>query len=84
MEERVQGIYKDGVVTLNKKVSVDNVPVTVIFREERQEYEIYDKMPKEEALEWLERFAGCVKWEGEFDFEKERDEYLNERYSPFN
>ena len=84
MEQRVQGIYKDGIVTLERKVAADNVPVTVIFRDLGWEEAIYDRMPREEALAMLEKYSGCIKWEGEFDFEKERDEYLNEKYGPFN
>ena len=37
------------------------------------------KMSTEEALDILSRFRGCIKSE-DFDYEKERDEWLDEKY----
>ena len=39
-------------------------------------------MPAEEALKILHKHAGSIK--GDIDFEKEKDDYLNEKYGLVN
>ena len=81
---RIQGVYDNGMVTLEREAPAKQAQVTVIFHEGAEATRPKKKRSREEALAMLEELRGCIKWEGEFDFEKERDEYLNEKYGPFD
>jgi len=82
MEERVQGFYKDGVVTLERELAVNNVPVMVVFYPQAEK-EPRKKMPLEEALRILDKYAGSIDADN-FDYERAKDEYFNEKYGPFD
>jgi len=81
--QAMRGVYKNGIVSLDESSEAEGIKVMVIFPTE------IDKIgPKErsrkEALQMLKDFKGCLKWEGEFDFEKEKDVYLEEKYGSLN
>jgi len=40
------------------------------------------KMSNKEAMRILNKYAGTI--ERDIDYEKEKDEYFNEKYGPFN
>ncbi|MCL2420273.1 MAG: hypothetical protein FWD03_00290 [Defluviitaleaceae bacterium] len=78
----IQGIYKNGAIMLEEDVFVDNVRVMVIFPSGVPNVASRDDMSTEEAVGILEAFKGCIK--RDFNYEEERDEYLYEKYGPFN
>ena len=76
----LQGVYTHGKLKFDTPPPMKNAKVMVIFLEETQEEE--SKMSTEEALKILDKYAGSI--DREFDYEKEKDEYFNEKYGPFN
>ena len=76
--QAIQGIYDNGILKLDKKAPATKSRVIVLFTEDGTR----KKMPKDEALKILYKHAGSIK--GDMDLEKERDEYLNEKYGSFN
>ncbi|MCL2089518.1 MAG: hypothetical protein FWH14_08550 [Oscillospiraceae bacterium] len=72
--QAIQGVYDNGVLLLDKKAPAVKSRVIVLFTEN----ETRKKMSKDEALKILHKHAGSIK--REVDFEKERDEYLSEKY----
>ena len=76
--QAIQGVYENGVLKLDKKAPVAKSRVIVVFTEE----EPRKRMSAEEALKILHKHTGSIK--GDIDFEKERDEYLNEKYGSVN
>jgi len=83
--QAVQGFYNKGVLTLDKKAPLDKARVVVVFPTE--EYVIEkpyenEKMSTEEALRLFHSFTGSI--DRDIDYEKEKDEYMNEKYGPFN
>jgi len=71
--QAMQGMYKNGIVKLNKRPPFNNVKVMVIFPEETQE-----KMTTEDAFSIIDKYAGSIK--GNFDIENAKGEYFNEKY----
>ena len=76
--QAIQGIYDNGRIKLDRKAPANKTKVIVVFTEE----ETRKKMSAEEALKILHKHTGSIK--GDIDFEKERDEYLNEKYGSVN
>ena len=76
--QAIQGVYDNGILKLDMKAPAVKSRVIVVFTEE----EPRKKMSSEEALKILNKHAGSIK--SNIDFEKERDEYLNEKYGSVN
>jgi hypothetical protein len=76
--QAIQGIYDNGILKLDRKAPATKSRVIVLFTEN----ETRKKMSKDEALKILYKHAGSIK--SDIDFEKERDEYLNEKYGSVN
>ena len=76
--QAIQGIYDNGILKLDKKAPATKSRVIVLFTEDRT----FKKMSKDEALKILYKHAGSIK--NDIDFEKEKDEYLNEKYGSVN
>jgi len=76
--QAIQGVYDNGILKLDRKAPAVKARVIVVFTEE----ESRKKMSAEEALKILYKHAGSIK--SDIDFEKERDEYLNEKYGSVN
>lgn len=76
--QAIQGVYDNGILKLDKKAPLSRSRVIVLFTEEEPRI----KMSKNEALKVLYKHAGSIK--DDIDFEKERDEYLNEKYGSVN
>ena len=77
--QAIQGIYDNGRLKLDSAPPMSKARVIVTFTEELVAEQ---GMSNEEALRILRKFKGCI--DRDFDYEKERDEYLNEKYGPFN
>ena len=78
--QAIQGFYENGMVKLDKQAPIRKGKIIVLFPEE----EIITKfeMSDDEAMCLFHKFTGSI--DRDIDFEKERDEYLNEKYGPFN
>lgn len=76
--QAIQGIYDNGRIQLDRKAPANKARVIVVFTEE----ESREKISVEEALRILHKHKGSMK--SDIDFEKERDEYLNEKYGSAN
>ena len=76
--QAIQGIYDNGRIKLDRRAPANKARVIVVFTEE----EPRKKMSAEEALKILRKHTGSIK--SDIDFEKERDEYLNEKYGSVN
>ena len=76
--QAIQGVYDNGILILDRKAPVAKSRVIVVFTEE----ESRKKFSAEEALKILHKHTGSIK--SDIDFEKERDEYLNEKYGSVN
>ena len=74
--QAINAIYENGNIRwIGKPPMINNAKVIVVFTEEAVKKE---NMSTEEALRILAKFKGCIK--GDIDYEKERDEYLSEKY----
>ena len=78
--QAMRGIYDNGVLKLDKKAPAIKSRVIVLFAE--TEEETRKKTSKDEALKILRKHSESIK--SDIDFEKERDEYLNEKYGSVN
>ena len=76
--QAVQGIYDNGILELYGKAPATKSRVIVLFTED----ETRKSMSKDDALKILHKHTGSIK--SDIDFEKERDEYLNEKYGSVN
>ena len=84
--QAIQGLYRNCVVMLDEKLPFDNVKVIVVFPgedtvETRHNENFADKteeMSTEEALRIFHKYSGSIS--REIDYEKEKDDYLNEKY----
>jgi len=72
----IQGVYDNGSFRLDEQAPVKKSRIIVIFSEEEVLKE--EKMSTEDALRILDKYKGSIK--GDFDAERERDEYLYEKY----
>lgn len=75
--QAIQGFYENGIVRLDKQAPIHKGKIIVLFPEEEK-----PKMSDEEAMRLFHKFTGSL--DGDIDFEKERDEYLNGKYGPIN
>ena len=78
--QAIHGVYDRGNYTLEKNPPSDRSKIIVIFTEDATAEE--PGMSTEEALEILAKFKGCIK--SDFNYEKEKDEYFNEKYGSFD
>ena len=76
--QAIQGVYDNGILKLERKAPAKKARVIVLFTEE----ETHKKVSAEEALKILYKHTGSIK--NDINFEKERDEYLNEKYGSVN
>ena len=76
--QAIRGVYDNGILKLDRKAPAIKSHVIVLFTED----ETRKKMSADEALKILHKHTGSIK--SDIDFEKERDEYLNEKYGSVN
>jgi len=72
----VQGFYNNGVFEFKQSPPVKKGKFIMLFTEEEPPKKKI--MSKEESLRILRKYSGSI--DRDIDIEKERDEYLNERY----
>jgi len=77
----IQGHYQNGILTLDKEAPLDDARVLVVFPI-GENFNKEEQMTTDEALLILDKYAGSI--DRDIDYEKERDEYFNEKYGPFN
>jgi len=77
--EAIRGYYEDGAVKLEKKAPIRKGRVIMLFTDDNSTKQ---SMSDDEAMMLFNKFTGCIK--RDIDVEKERDEYLNEKYGPIN
>ncbi|MCL2377841.1 MAG: hypothetical protein FWC77_01810 [Defluviitaleaceae bacterium] len=76
--QAIQGFYEDGIVTLDKQAPIRKGKIIILFPEEESaKYSMSD----EEAMRLFHKFSGSI--DRDINFDKERDEYLNEKHGPF-
>jgi len=78
--QAIQGFYENGTVKLDKKAPVRSGKIIVLFPEE--EAQTKTGISDSEAMHLFRKFTGSI--DRNFDFEKEKDEYLHEKYGPFS
>jgi len=78
--QAVQGFYDNGVFELQQEAPVKRGKFIMIFTEDELPKEKI--MSKEESLRIFREHSNGVS--RHIDVEKERDEYLYEKYGPFN
>jgi len=77
--QAINAIYENGNIKWIEKPPMISTKVIVVFTEEAVNKK---NISTEEALRILNNFKGCIR--GNTDYEKEKDEYFNEKYGPFN
>jgi len=86
--QAVKGYFDDGQVKLDKRAPFRRGRIIVLFEEAAHDDDYLDDdddiepMSDEESKAFFNKFKGCI--DREIDIEKERDEYLNEKYGPFD
>ena len=78
--QAIQGFYENGTVKLDRQAPIYKGRIIVLFPEEKGNDEI--EMSENEAMRLFHKFTGSI--DRDIDFEKERDEYLNEKYNRIN
>ena len=78
--QAIQGFYENGMVTLDKQAPINRGKIIIFFPEE--ELPEKSKMSDDEAMSLFHKFTGTI--DRDIDYEKEKDEYLHEKYGPFN
>ena len=78
--QAIQGIYDNGKFSLEQQAPIKKCKIIVLFSDESIVENT--KMSTEEALRILDKYKGSIK--SDFDPEKERDEYLHEKYGFVN
>ena len=78
----VKALYENGHIRLLEQppINLENTEISVIFNVKPEQKE--RTMSKEEAFRILKKYARRLP--ADFDYEKERDAYLEEKYGPFN
>jgi hypothetical protein len=79
--QAIKGYYDDGKLTLDQEPPVKSGRVSVVFVDEETHVEIPSSL-QGKSIEILRKYAGRIK--RDIDIDKERDEYLNEKYGPFD
>jgi len=77
--QAIQGFYEDGVVKLDKQAPIRKGKIIVLFPENEAKK---SAMSDDEAMRLFHRFTGSI--ERDIDIDRERDEYLNEKYGHIN
>ena len=80
--QAIKAILENGNIRWIEKPPTDNAAVTVLFPQKRTKIEKGISMSNKEALRILKKYSGSL--DRDIDIEKERDEYLNEKYNPLN
>jgi hypothetical protein len=78
--QAIQGYYDNGIFELAQEMPVRRTKFILYLIDDDQP--IKPIMTQEEALRIFHKYSGSV--DRDIDIEKERDEYLNEKYGPFN
>ncbi|MCL2486552.1 MAG: hypothetical protein FWE86_03000 [Oscillospiraceae bacterium] len=78
--QAIQGFYDNGTIRFNQKAPIKRGKFIMIFTEEERLPK--SLMSKEESLHIFRKYSGSIS--REIDAEKERDEYLSEKYGPFD
>ena len=78
----IKAVFENGNIKLLEKppLNLENLEVTVLFKINQEPKEKF--MSKEESLRILKKYSGTLR--GDFDYEKERDEWLEEKYGLIN
>jgi len=74
----MQGYYDNGNFTFEKPIPVKKARIIMLWQEEETEK---PAMSDEEVMRLFQKFTGSIS--REIDYEKERDEYLYEKYGPY-
>lgn len=74
--QAIPGFYENGTVTLDRQAPVHKGNIIILFPE--ADIRTKSKMSDEEAIGLFHKFTGSIN--RTIDFEKERAEYLNEKY----
>ncbi|MCL2222808.1 MAG: hypothetical protein FWC20_10765 [Oscillospiraceae bacterium] len=77
----VKAKYDNGKIEWLEKPPLTTADIVVVFSIE-QEHPARQEMSTEEAMRILNKYAGSI--DRDFDYEKEKDEYFNEKYGSFN
>ena len=78
----VKAKFENGSLKWLDKPPAINAEVMVVFSFENDKEKPQKKLSNEEAIRILNKYAGSI--DREFDYEKERDEYFNEKYGTLN
>jgi len=79
----VKAKYNNGKIEWIEKPPLTTADIVVVFSvEQEQERPVRQEMTTEEALRILNKYAGSI--DRDFDYEKEKDEYFDEKYGSFN
>ncbi|MCL2349939.1 MAG: hypothetical protein FWC67_00520 [Defluviitaleaceae bacterium] len=81
---QTEGFVNDGIIVLEKDIPTESSKVTVIFHPSKPQQKPEKKRPREEARAILKELRGCLKNGSDFDYEKLKEEYLEEKYGPFD
>jgi len=78
--QAVNGFYDNGIFELNQEAPVKRGKFIMFFTEEEEPAKTL--MSKEEAMRIFKKYSGSI--DKDIDIQRERDEYLYEKYGPFN
>ena len=76
----IQGFYENGAIKLDKQAPIRKGKIIVLFPED--ETDVNYVMSDNEAFNLFRKFTGSIN--RDIDYEKERDEYHNEKFGPLN
>ena len=80
----VKALYDNGSIQWLGKPPVQRAEIIVVFTGEREpEKPASNEMSTEEAMRILDKYTGCIQ-NPDFDYEREKDEYFNEKYGSLN
>ena len=79
----VKARVENGAVKWLEDIPLSNADVIVVFAaSEKSKHNERTKMSNDEAIHILNKYAGTI--DREIDYEKERDEYFNEKHGPLS
>jgi len=80
----IKAFYENGNIQWLEKPPLQKAEIIVVFTSENEQKEsTIKKFDGEETLNILDKYRGCIKIPN-FDYEKERDDWLNEKYGASN
>jgi len=79
----IKAFYEDGNIQWIEPPPVQKAEILVVFSVEKEPLKSVLKKSALETVNILDKYRGCIK-NPDFDYEKERDEWLDEKYGPFN